>query len=69
MEEALLSASQVAERFGFSKQTLYLRIRQGEFPKPLAIGGKDIHGRKRMARWPKSQVDQIITETIEKSET
>lgn len=68
MEESLLSAAQVAERFGMSKATLYLRIREGKFPEPIAVGGKDIHGRRRMARWPKSQVDEYIAEVIEQSE-
>ena len=69
MEEELLDAKRVAERFGFSKGKLYLEIRENRFPEPLAIGGKDHHGRRIMSRWPKSQIDELINEAINQART
>ena len=67
MEEELLDAKKVAERFSYSKSKLYKEIREGRFPKPIAIGGRDQYGRAHNSRWPKSQIEAFIQETIDQA--
>ena len=68
MNEILMTAAQIAERMAISKGTLYKSIKEGKFPQPLSIGGKDSRGHSRQARWPKSQIDEYIADLIANSQ-
>ena len=45
-------------RTGFSKSTIYNLIREGKFPRPIALG-------PRAVAWPMEQVDAWINSRIE----
>lgn len=53
MATAILRLPALLTRIGFSKSTLYLRISQGLWPKPVALG-------TRMSGWPETEVDALI---------
>lgn len=52
----LLRRSEVQDRVGLSKSTLYLRISVGTFPKPVALGSS--------VRWVESEVEAWISERV-----
>jgi prophage regulatory protein len=49
MTDTILRLPAVKTSTGLSRSTLYLRIAQGEFPKPVSLGG-------RAVGWPASEV-------------
>lgn len=49
-EDRLLRLRAVTERVGMSKATLYRKIADGSFPKPVSIGGPSV-------RWRASDID------------
>jgi prophage regulatory protein len=61
MANALLRLPAVQARTGLSRSTIYLRISQGTFPKPVLLGGK------RAVGFPENAVDEWITRQIEQS--
>lgn len=52
----LLRRSEVQDRIGLSKSTLYLRISAGSFPKPVTLGSA--------VRWVESEVEAWISERV-----
>lgn len=53
----ILRRKQVQARIGLSRSTLYLRIAQGEFSKPVSLGG-------RAVGWPASEVAALTAARI-----
>jgi len=61
MSEKLLRMPQVLDRLPFGRSTLYARIADGRFPRPLHVG-------PRIAAWPESQIDAAIEAMIAEAE-
>lgn len=57
---AILRLGSVKDRTGLSRSTLYLRITQGHFPKPISLGG-------RAVGWLESDVTDWIAARIAES--
>lgn len=51
----ILRFPQVRERTGLSRATIYRRIRRGEFPVPLDLGGGQLG-------WAEEEVDRWVAE-------
>ena len=58
MEPAILRLQQVKELTGLSKTTLWRRVRDGEFPPALRLGGP----KSRAVGWRRSDVEQWLRE-------
>ncbi len=56
MEPAILRLPQVKELTGLSKTTLWRRVRDGEFPAALRLGGPQ----SRAVGWRRSDVEQWL---------
>lgn len=52
MSPTLLRIPDVKARTGMSRSTIYLRISQGLWPKPVALG-------PRMIAWPANEIDSL----------
>jgi len=52
MVTTILRLPDVKARTGLSRSTIYLRVSAGEFPSPVALGG-------RAVGWPSSEVDTL----------
>ncbi|SER46137.1 prophage regulatory protein [Nitrosomonas sp. Nm51] len=55
--ERLLTIAEVAASVGFKSSSIYLKIQQGTFPKPLKIG--------TASRWRESEVQAWIKKQIQ----
>ena len=55
-----LRLPEVLARTGLSRSTIYVRLDQGRFPRPVSLGG-------RAVGWIEAEVDEWIRERIEKS--
>ena len=55
-----LRLPEVLARTGLSRSTIYVRLDQGSFPRPVSLGG-------RAVGWIETEVDEWIRERIEKS--
>ena len=55
-----LRLPEVLERTGLSRSTIYVRLEQGLFPRPVSLGG-------RAVGWIESEVDEWISERIAES--
>ena len=62
----LLKLKDVMEKTTMSRSTIYLRIKQGDFPKPFKLGGGETSARS--ARWTDKQIDDWIEVQIEAGE-
>jgi len=60
MATTILRLPAVKARTGLSRSTIYLRISEGNFPKPVSLG-------KRAVGWLESEVDDWLTSQIESS--
>lgn len=60
MCENILRLPTVKARTGLSRSTIYLRISEDRFPKPISLGG-------RAVGWIESEVDDWLKEQIETS--
>jgi prophage regulatory protein len=56
----ILRLPKVLERTGLSRSTIYFRISTGEFPAPIALGG-------RAVGWLESEVDKWLDDQIRAS--
>ncbi len=56
----ILRLPEVVARTGLSRSTIYLRLEQGRFPRPIALGG-------RAVGWIESEIDAWIRERIAES--
>jgi prophage regulatory protein len=54
----ILRRKQVEERTGLSRSTIYLRIQEGEFPKPINLGA-------RAVGWLENEIEAWLTEKVE----
>lgn len=57
----ILRLPQVKARTGLSRSTIYARIAQGSFPKPVQLGGP------RAVGWVEAQIDHWIARQIDRS--
>ena len=57
MNKRILRRPQVEEMIGLSRSTIYLRIEQGTFPKPIPLGG-------RLIGWLESDIQAWIDQQI-----
>ncbi|WP_019594112.1 AlpA family transcriptional regulator [Thioalkalivibrio sp. ALM2T] len=60
MSEVILRLPTVKARTGLSRSTIYLRISQGSFPKPITLGG-------RAVGWIEAEVNDWLKQQIESS--
>ena len=59
-EKTLLRMKHLTEKLSLSKSTIWLCVRNNEFPKPNKINGVSV--------WKKDAIDQWINENINKEE-
>ncbi|HYW77217.1 MAG TPA: AlpA family transcriptional regulator [Gammaproteobacteria bacterium] len=60
MATAILRLPAVKARTGLSRSTIYLRIAEGSFPKPVSLGG-------RAVGWIEAEVNDWLKQQIEAS--
>ena len=60
MAQAILRLPAVAHRVGLSRSTIYLRIKQNTFPKPINLGG-------RAVGWLESDVEEWLDRMVSSS--
>jgi len=60
MATAILRLPAVKTRTGLSRSTIYLRISEGSFPKPVSLGG-------RAVGWIEAEVNDWLNQQIEAS--
>lgn len=60
MAHTILRRKQVEDRTGLSRSTIYLRIQEGTFPKPISLGGA------RAVGWLENEIDAWVTSCIER---
>jgi prophage regulatory protein len=58
MATQMLRIREVSARTGLGRSTIYLRIAQGQFPRPVPLGSPHVVG------WLASEVDQWIAAQI-----
>jgi prophage regulatory protein len=51
VERQLLSIKEVAEMVGCSPATIYRRLSEGEFPRPVKVGNKTLWKRQSILDW------------------
>ena len=56
----ILRLPAVKQRTGLSRSTIYLRISEDSFPKPVSLGG-------RAVGWIESEIDSWLEQQIENS--
>ncbi len=56
----ILRLPAVKERTGLSRSSIYLRISEGLFPKPISLGG-------RAVGWIEKEISDWVTQMIEAS--
>lgn len=60
MTQTILRLPAVKAVTGLSRSTVYLRVAQGDFPKPVKLGG-------RAVGWIEAEIQEWIQRQIEKS--
>ena len=60
MADTILRLPYVRARTGLSRSTIYLRISEDRFPKPISLGG-------RAVGWIETEIDDWLKEQIETS--
>ena len=60
MATAILRLPTVKARTGLSRSTIYLRISEGRFPKPVSLGG-------RAVGWIEAEITDWLNQQIEAS--
>lgn len=58
MSTQILRLPAVKARTGLSRSTIYLRLSEGQFPRPVPLGG-------RAVGWVESEIDDWLTRQIE----
>ena len=58
MRHNILRLPAVKARIGLSRSTIYLRISEGKFPKPIPLGG-------RAVGWIEAEVNEWLSQQIE----
>ena len=49
MADRMLGIAELEDRIGVTRNTIYVEMREGRFPRPLQIG-------RRAVRWPESEI-------------
>ena len=62
MAKIILRLPTVKNRTGLSRSSIYLRISEGHFPKPVSLGG-------RAVGWLESDIDDWLNQQIAASRT
>jgi prophage regulatory protein len=62
MTRRILRLPNVLDRTGLSRSTVYLRVTEGRFPKPVSLGA-------RAVGWIETEVEEWIARQIEVSRT
>ncbi|MCP5357564.1 MAG: AlpA family transcriptional regulator [Pseudomonadales bacterium] len=57
MATTILRLPDVKARTGLSRSTIYLRVAEGKFPSPVALGG-------RAVGWVEAELDAWLTQQI-----
>jgi prophage regulatory protein len=57
MSQVILRLPKVMARVGLSRSSIYVRVRQGTFPKPVPLGA-------RAVGWPDSDIDSLTAAYI-----
>lgn len=60
MSHIILRLPAVKARTGLSRSTIYLRISEGSFPKPVSLGG-------RAVGWIEAEITEWLNQQIEAS--
>lgn len=60
MVTSILRLPAVKARTGLSRSTIYLRVAEGTFPKPVSLGG-------RAVGWIEAEIQQWLEQRIEAS--
>jgi len=60
MADSILRLPAVKTRTGLSRSTIYLRVSQGTFPRPVSLGG-------RAVGWLEAEVQEWLQRQIEAS--
>jgi prophage regulatory protein len=60
--ERVIRIKEVMDRTGLSRSTIYLQVRDGEFPKPINLGSRSVG-------WLQSEVDSWIAQKIGKRQS
>ncbi len=60
MVTTILRLPTVKNRTGLSRSTIYLRISEGKFPKPVSLGG-------RAVGWVEAEINDWLNQRIEAS--
>ena len=60
MAISILRLPEVRSRTGLSRSSIYLRIAQGEFPRPISLGG-------RAVGWTEEEVEHWLAEKVASS--
>ncbi len=60
MATAILRLPAVKARTGLSRSTIYLRISEGRFPKPVSLGG-------RAVGWVEAEITEWLNQQIKAS--
>ena len=55
---SILRRKQVEQRTGLSRSTIYLRIQEGSFPKPISLG-------ERAVGWLENEIEAWLASRIE----
>ncbi len=55
-----LRLPEVMARTGLSRSTIYVRLEQGRFPRPVSLGG-------RAVGWIESEIDEWMNERVAES--
>ena len=58
MSNTILRLPTVKARTGLSRSTIYLRISEGGFPKPVSLGPRSVG-------WVESEIEEWLTERVE----
>ena len=60
MANRILRLPEVTHKTGYSTSTIYLKVSQGTFPKPVSLGA-------RAVGWLSSEIDEWIENCVRKS--
>lgn len=60
MATVILRLPEVSARIGLSRSTIYLRISENRFPKPVSLGG-------RAVGWVEAEIDSWLENKIHES--
>jgi prophage regulatory protein len=59
---SILRRKQVEERTGLSRSTIYLRIHEGTFPRPINLGA-------RAVGWVENEIEAWLASCVEKRDS